>query len=148
MNRMVKNLARALCVGWLVTFSVASAAVDRGILPQSGAFVVGGIGQEEIAQLNAERNNYSFWAITAVKGSGEHLADVRMQISDRSKRVVFDLVLSGPWLLIDLPPGIYEVEATYNGETHAKTTTIRAGGHHQAVFYFNVPHEAPSGAKR
>jgi hypothetical protein len=41
-------------------------------------------------------------------------------------------------LFVELPLGRYELEVTFNGQTQKKVTTIHAGDHHQALFYFDA----------
>jgi len=101
----------------------------------------GGIGREEVQALRAEQGKYSFWVITAARMSGAYLVGVRLCITDANGRTVLDRRLQAPWLLVDLPLGRYQVEATYNGEVLRRTTTIHRGDHHQAVFRFRVEGE-------
>ena len=99
------------------------------------------MGFEELQALHARRDDYSLWLVTAAKRSGAHLADVRVKISDREGRTVFEGLLDGPWLFIDLEVGRYTIEASFDDETQKKTTTIHPGDHHQVFFYFDVPDE-------
>ena len=69
------------------------------------------------------------------------ISDVVVRILDSNKSVVYDSRLAGPWLFLDLPLGRYDVEATFNGETQKRVTTIHPGDLHQALFYFDVPAE-------
>lgn len=91
--------------------------------------------------MQAQRDRYSLWVITAAKGSGAYLADVNVRITDAGKKQVLEHAMAGPWLLVDLPPGRYEVEASFRGERHSRATRIEAGDRHQIVFYFDVPAE-------
>jgi hypothetical protein len=45
--------------------------------------------------------------------------------------------MDGPWLLADLKPGRYRVEAQYNEQTLRRTTTVPATGLRQVVLYFD-----------
>lgn len=126
--------AAGLAVGW-----GAAVAIEAGITEGGRLFVVGGIGEGEIARLDRGRDNYSLWVITAAKVSGAYVADATLRITDKRRRVILDRILVGPWLLIDLPPGRFTVAATYRGESHTRVTTIHPGDHHQIVFYFDVP---------
>ena len=82
----------------------------------AGSIVSGGVSDGELQSLYAKREQFSLWVITAAKKSGAYLADVRLKVSDSKQRVVFDRKLDGPWLLIDLPLGRYQMEAIYEGE--------------------------------
>jgi hypothetical protein len=125
-------------VGLSLACGLAS-AMTRATTAGGQPYVSGGVGQGELRTLEAERDRYSLWAITAARHSGAYLADVRVRIVDVENGTVFDGRLDGPWLLIDLPRGRYSVEATYKDQTHRKTTSISAGDHRQMVFYFDAP---------
>ncbi|HEX5685050.1 MAG TPA: hypothetical protein VFY73_13590 [Ideonella sp.] len=111
-------------------------AVQEGKTAQGYAYVSGGVSQAEQAYLHARRESFSLWAVTAAKKTGAYLVDVRVKITDAQLRVVFDAPLDGPWLLIDLPLGRYDIQASLGGETQRTVTTIHPGDHHQAFFYF------------
>lgn len=136
------NLTGLRLAGLLAAASLFAAAgvpaATRGTTSSGWAFLEGGIGRVEVDALQAEREKYSLWVITAVRISGAYLADVRLRITDERHRVVFDRQLQAPWLLIDLPQGRYDVEASYLGEVLSRSTTIHPGDHHQVVFHFDV----------
>lgn len=116
----------------------AALALTRGASTRGWAFLDGGVGREEIESMEAERARYSLWIITAARLSGAYLADAEVSITDEKGAKVFERRLSGPWLMIDLPLGRYEVVARVGQESQARATTIHAGDHHQMVFHFNV----------
>jgi hypothetical protein len=116
-------------------------AVQEGKTAQGHAYVSGGVSQAEQAYLHARHESFSLWAVTAAKKSGAYLVDVRVKITDAQQRVMFDAPLDGPWLLIDLPQGRYDIQASLGGETQRAVTTIHPGDHHQAFFYFPVDAE-------
>ena len=140
MNRISRSFA---CIAVLLAVAAAPAAVAEttGRTVLGGAYVSRGIGEGEITQLDAQRDRYSLWVITAAKVSGAYLADVRVRITDAKKALVLEHTMAGPWLLVDLPLGRYDVEASYQGKSLSRPTTIHAGDRHQMVFYFDVPAE-------
>jgi len=141
-TQRLHRLRRA--VSWfalgLLGLAVTSVAlsVTRGTSAQGRPWVSGGVGIEEVRALEARRADYSLWLVTAVKRSGAYLADVRIKITDADRRAVFEGVLDGPWLYVDLMPGRYTVEASFNGETQKTPTTIHSGDHRQVAFYFDL----------
>jgi len=56
--------------------------------------------------------------------NGEYLSDVRVQVVDPSNRVVLDTLTEGPWLLAKLPPGSYQVNASYGHSTERRTVAV------------------------
>jgi len=121
--------------------AMSSMAATQGQSPQGWAFLDGGIGQTETESMEADRGKYSLWVMTAGRKSGAFLADVEVTIVDSKGEEVFRRRMEGPWLMIDLPLGRYEVRSRYGEEAQARVTTIHPGDHHQIVFYFNVEAE-------
>lgn len=136
-----RRLAHAMAAASLILVASQANATKSGQTPQGWAFVEGGIGQTETQDMEAERGKYSLWVMTAARTSGAHLADVEVSIANDKGEPVFVQRLDGPWLMINLPLGRYEVRSRYGQETQTRTTTIHPGDHHQIVFYFNVPAE-------
>jgi hypothetical protein len=116
-----------------------ASAMTRGTTTDGTAFLIGGIGSDEIAAMQAERPKYRLSVITATKPHGAHLADVHVRVMRADGAVIFDQKLEGPWLLLDLPPGRYEVEASFGAEQLRQTATLPPGGRPlQLVFRFGV----------
>lgn len=141
MHFRVRRLAAALAVLAATVAASPATAATQGQTPQGWAFVDGGIGQTETEEMEADRGKYSLWIMTAGKTSGAHLADVEVTIADAKGETVFQRRLEGPWLMVDLPLGRYEVHSRYGEQAQSKVTTIHPGDHHQIVFYFNVDAE-------
>jgi hypothetical protein len=113
-------------------------AVQQSTTAQGRAYVGGGVTDDERLEMQAQRDRYSLWVLTAARKSGAYLSNVHVVITDMNKTVVFDAPIDGPWLFVDLPLGRYTVQATYRGETQSRVTTIHQGDHHQAIFYFDT----------
>ncbi len=133
----------AWLAGWLLAMALAfggsAQAIEEGTTAQGGRYVSGGVSEEERLQLFLQRDRFTLWVITAVAKSGAYLADVRVKVMDAQRQPVFEKELDGPWLMIELPPGLYVVEARFNGQTRQRSTFIHPGDHHQAFFHFETP---------
>ena len=134
----MKRIAWVLALTWLLQPAVA---MQRGTTELGGAFLTGGVGREEIDTLNGEKSQYALSILTAAKGSGAFVADVHIRITDAQSRQVLDTVMDGPWLLVNLPAGRYQVEAVLNARVQKSAVTIGAGDHHRTAFYFDAPGE-------
>ena len=78
------------------------------------ALLLGGITVEDRVAMHAERQRFTLWVATVAKPSGAYLSDVKLRIVDAKDRsVVLDRAMPGPWLMAALPPGRYELAATY-----------------------------------
>lgn len=126
-----------LIVG-VLCIAAGAQAVQEGKTAQGHAYVSGGVSDTEQVYMHARRDAFSLWIVTAAKKTGAYLTDVRITVTDARQRVVFDAPLDGPWLLIDLPLGRFDIEARLNGVSQRNATTIHPGDHHQAFFYFPV----------
>ena len=127
------TLSAALLAG-----SGAALALESGQAADGAAYVIGGIGLDEVEALGQQRERFSLSVRTALRGSGDYLADVQLLVTDAQGRAVFHRPLDGPWLLIDLKPGRYDVQATWHGARQSRSVTIPPQGHREAIFYFDA----------
>ena len=132
----------------LAVWFPAVTAVERGTSAAGVAYASGGVSHSELQELHARRQEYSFWLTTAALESGAHLADVVVRITAlRGTEPVLDHTTSGPWLFAALPPGRYQVQASFQPAPDRPTqvrrglTTIHPGDHHQMVLYFDTGDE-------
>lgn len=104
------------------------------------AYLTGGIGDDERAELEAAKADYSLHIINARK-SGEYLEDTRTQISRKDGKQYVPLldVNAGPLLYVKLTPGTYLVEATRYGITKKKNVVIGAKTKARDVGFYWVP---------
>ena len=144
----------ARLLAWLAALALGAAAtqaawaITEGRTAQGRAYVSGGVALGEREALDRERASHSLWVATAVKRSGSYLSDVRVRIHDSAGTTVLDTKLDGPWLLVTLGLGRYEVEASFAGQTQKKTTTIHPDDRHEMLFYFDLEVERlPEGVK-
>ncbi|MDO9313569.1 MAG: carboxypeptidase regulatory-like domain-containing protein [Burkholderiaceae bacterium] len=131
----MKNLMRGLAA-LALALSGSAHALQQGVTSGDRSYLSGGVSEEEREAMNAQRERFSLWVVTALRRSGEYLSAVRLTVTDAQQHIVFDEALDGPWLLIDLPIGKYTIEARFDGQAQQRATTIHAGDHHQAIFYF------------
>ena len=140
--------AHAVVALTLAAWFPAANAIERGMSPAGVAYASGGVSHSELQELHARRQDFSFWLTTAALKSGAHLADVSVRITPlRGSQPVLDHMAAGPWLFAALPPGRYQVEATFRPaadrpmQVRTGLTTIHPGDHHQMVLYFDTGDE-------
>lgn len=135
-----------------------SVDIVRGKTEAGYAFVSGGISLDQRNTMQAERAAYSLWVATVAKPSGAYLVDVDLRIVrvGGNKAVVLQRKMEGPWLLLALPEGSYEVtgsfkehpaDAAEQPQTLKTRVNIAKKGQRQAVLRFasaaTVDSEAP-----
>jgi hypothetical protein len=130
----MKMLLAVLCLAG----SIGSvAALERGNTDLGGPYLSGGVGSTEMETIDGERIRYDLSILAAARGSGDFLADVHIRITDSHDRSLLDTVMDGPWLLVDLPPGRYEIDATRNLQVQKRIVSLTSNRHHESVFYFD-----------
>lgn len=122
---------------------ITSASIVRGTTDGALAYLSGGVTVGDRVTMHSERAGYSLWVATVAKGSGAYLVDALLRIvSLKSKAVVLERTMDGPWFFVALPVGGYDVSATLttDGSDKAQTLTARvnipANGQRQAVLRF------------
>jgi hypothetical protein len=120
----------------------------RGQTESGAAFVSGGNTLEDRVRMHAERERYSLWIATVAKPSGAYLADARLRIVRvGDKSTALERKMEGPWLLVALPPGKYDVSSTFKAmgsdkdQTLSQRVEISKAGLRQVVLRFDSPAE-------
>lgn len=118
--------------------------VVRGATASGLAFLSGGITVGDRVGMHAERAMYSLWVATVAKPSGAYLTDAQLRIVDlKSKAALVERTMDGPWFMVALPVGRYEVTATLKADGADKPQTIATQvnvprtGQRQAVLRFD-----------
>jgi len=116
--------------------AIAAAALLAGAAQTAHAetpYACSGTSEEERAQ--AEAKPHSLRLVYAQPG-GSYLGDVTTRIADSGGQVLVETTCEGPWLVVDLPGGSYEVTATYRGETKTQSVAVEEGATREQVITF------------
>lgn len=131
-----------------LTLAGAAAAANLPANPPAVSVRSGGVSVDEFADLNRQASNYSLKLILAAKRSGAYLADVDVVVRALpSRQVVLEHRSEGPLVLATLPPGRYEVVASYGQvlpgapTTNTRIVTISPSALAQMVMYFDTGDE-------
>jgi hypothetical protein len=141
-------LGFGLVAAMTVVSSFASESIVEGRTAQDRRYVAGGIGLDESGKMKAEAGDFPL-SITVASKSGSYLADSRITIEDARGTAVLDTKLEAPYLLVDLAPGKYKIEATLQGQRQTRSVDIAAKLPVKVVFSFDVagdrvPESAPT----
>jgi len=115
-NRTVPSLAAAVFLGLAGILGVSGgAAASDPIMQQNGIrYSCTGIGE---AKDDPIWRTFALKLAFAVQPDGALLSGVRARISDASGRVVLEVFCEdAPWLMAQLPPGRYSVDALALGK--------------------------------
>lgn len=124
---------RRLCGSLLMLLPLVAAAEP----PAIGAFVSGGIGLDGREEMLAQRDQYNLRLSFAMRGSGEYLGAVAVEIRDAAGRPVLSAPADGPWFYARLAPGSYQVVATADGREQRRPVRLAARGASELVFYWS-----------
>jgi hypothetical protein len=133
--RHLRNAVAALLVAGVGLSSAALEVRTTGDV----RWVSGGVGIDERDEMIMALPDYNFKLLVAAEKSGAYLSAVRVVVHDVGGRTVLDAPLAGPWLLSQLPPGRYELTATYAGRPQTRSFTIPADGRRELFLYWAVP---------
>ncbi|GEM_PF-1411773 len=97
------------------------------------AYLSGGVGDNELLQINQASKDYNLKLILAEK-SGAYAANVTVTIFDRKGKLVLNVPASGPILLTTLAPEKYRVRASYQGHEMEKDVRVVAGSQKTLTF--------------
>ena len=124
MRRPITVLMFAL---FSATAAIAAETVDP-LVPESSEgirYLSGGIGDDELAQIEAAKASYNVKILLAEK-SGHYISGVHLTLSSLLGDKLVDIPSAGPFVLLQVPAGTYQIEATYEGHTQQQRTTINA----------------------
>jgi hypothetical protein len=121
------------------------------------AFMSGGVSQTEREILKEKGKGYSLKLIFSSE-KGKYLSNVIVKVFDQKNQTIFLTVSNGPWLFINLPNGMYKIEASFRAD-RKRISPIEIEQGKQKVFYlrwqlenkfrkdllipYSKPHESP-----
>ena len=110
------------------------APVETPTLPavqKSGAveYLSGGIGKDESTAFEAESRAWPLAIQFAVTGGqrAQFASDVQVTVRDAAGRTVLETASNGPFLLLRVAPGRYDVEASLQGVVKHRKVSVRKG---------------------
>jgi hypothetical protein len=106
----------------------ARAATQR-VAPEDPVVFNGGISLEERASAPEEGTKLEFFLT-----GGPYLSDVHVVVADDAGHELVNTVTDGPWLILDLPDGQYNVQASLN-EDQVQSGMITVDGRSESFGY-------------
>jgi hypothetical protein len=141
-------------VGFALPQSTARAAqfapaivITRGKTEQGFHYLSGGVGADERIALEERAKAFNVKLVFA-ETDGSFVADVKLEIVGVKNEVILSTTATGPWFYIQLPPGIYNVKATFAGQSkEVKTLRVTKDKSTHQVFVWDLV-DAPKTAPR
>ena len=127
MNKRISAFLAVLFVGAPAGVSAADAEIPVPVQTyETVRYYSAGVGLDERRQVP---QLYPLRVIFKTD-KGNLLCDAEVTISSKGTTVFRGRAQNGPWLLVDLPPGTYDIEAVQDGKARvAKGVRVAAGKH-------------------
>lgn len=145
-TRMTGRRAMLALAGALAFGGGAAVAGDELPPEQSDGSVSyreGGIGIDESTAMRASSDQYPLMLSFAEYEGGAHAytagVDVRIAKADAAGEPALQAHSEGPLMLVDLPPGRYEVIASFEGEAQRRTVVIDEQQTRRVYFEWGTP---------
>ena len=114
----------ALLLGAASLITVTNAYCDESVQTSGGiSYVSGGVGADSLDRINALSRDFNLKLVFAMK-SGDYVSDVKVAISSAAGKTLLDATSDGPWFLTKLPPGNYQIVATFSGRAEKRAITV------------------------
>ena len=112
----------------LVAGSVGAAESIEPLVPQSTEgihYLSGGVGDEELAQIEAAKSSYNVKILLAER-VGSYVSGVHLTLSSLLGEKLVDIPSAGPFVLLQVPAGTYQIDVSYEGHAQQRRLTLRA----------------------
>jgi len=133
MHRSMHLSVAAICLVLLCSSPQAGETVLAWQDYNGTIYISGGVGEEELAEINAARSEFNVRVLLAEK-AGAYVTGVRVVISEASGAKVLEVESAGPHLLAKLPEGTYRISVTYGAQAQQQEFVVRPGRAREIVF--------------
>lgn len=108
--------------------SVFSQALDTEY-SEGVAYISGGVGDEESTAILSEAKRWPLMLeLSQIEnGRGIWIFGATVKLVNSSQKVVFNAQANGPYMLINIEPGEYSLQASYQGVEQKRAISLKAG---------------------
>lgn len=117
----------------ITTYLILMSALVFAQIPETQhsqgiSYITGGVGEGESVAILAEAKQWPLMLEMSQieNGRGVWIFGASIKILDASKKIIFDAQADGPYMLINLLPGDYVIEGTYEGVIQKRSLSIKA----------------------
>lgn len=124
-----KYLAPILATGLLTLSGIAFAQIPETQHSNGVAYISGGVGEDEALAMVVESKQWPLMLELSQleNGRGVWIFGAQIKITNDQKKVIFDAISEGPYILINLEPGTYSIEAAYQGVVQKQSVALKVG---------------------
>lgn len=117
---LVLAAALFLASGLALAQTEGGPVLSTGEIPYMSA----GVGEDRTSPTPQGPTPWTLKMVFAEKQSRSYVSDVDVVITDAEGKEVVTAFSDGPWFLVGLPRGTYELQATYEGTTEKQSVTV------------------------
>ena len=135
----MKTLLKIILSANLVLMSSLSLAqIPDTQYSQGISYITGGVGEGETVAILAEAKQWPLLLEMSQieNGRGVWIFGATIKILNSSKQVIFDAQAEGPYMLVNLVPGDYAIEAAYEGVLQKRTLSIKADSSQKIALFW------------
>jgi hypothetical protein len=125
---MKTTLKIIISIQLLMMSSWALSQIPETQHSQGIAYITGGVGEGETVAILAETKQWPLLLEMSQieNGRGVWIFGATIKITDSKKQIIFDAQADGPYMLVNLVPGDYVIEATYQGVVQKRSLSVRS----------------------
>lgn len=134
MKKSMLTRAAAALIASFALAGAAGAAQAEGQLPavhsyQGVRYTSGGIGSDESSAMKAAASHWPLSLEFAIKAGAqaEYASNVHVLLRNGQGATVLKATSQGPFLLAEVPPGSYRLDATLDGNSLQREVVVRQG---------------------
>ena len=126
-----------LAVG-AVIFSVGHAQIPYTQYSQGISYISGGVGEEESQAILAEAKQWPLLLELSQleNGRGVWIFGAKIKILNSQNQVIFDAQADGPYILINLTTGQFQIEASYQGVVQKRSVNVQASASQKLAIFW------------
>ena len=118
---------------WMLTIQLlATGAVSFAQIPDTRysegiAYITGGVGEGESSAIVAEAKQWPLLLELSQleNGRGVWIFGAKIKILNSSNKIIFDAQADGPYMLVNLDAGDYQINASYQGVELKRPLTVK-----------------------
>jgi hypothetical protein len=126
MKTLIKSIAltASLLISTIVWAQMPETQRSLGV-----AYISGGVGEGESTAILAEAKQWPLLLELSQleNGRGVWIFGSQIKIANSKSAVIFDAKAQGPYMLVNLEPGDYVIQASYQGVEQTRAISIKSG---------------------
>lgn len=135
----MKFNARLILSAACLTFSsMVFAQIPDTQYSQGISYISGGVGEGESQAILTESKQWPLLLELSQleNGRGVWIFGAKIKVLNTKNQVIFDAQADGPYMLINLTAGQYQIEASYQGSIQKKSVLIQGSGPQKLAIFW------------